>query len=305
MSKPLFIFVSLFFVYQTGFCDDASIFFTDSVLVHRSQLLMQVSENLEQEEEELSATPGTIPQKSVAKAVAFSALVPGTGQIYAKSYIKAGIFMAVEIGAWAANIYYNNKGSEKDDEFRQYADQFWSEKAYWSYVNYQNSKLEEPLTEVYPAEWYDTPEGGRWYLILDQVYGPDAVANLREIENRFPGFTHRLPETKTQQYYEMIGKYAIQFGNAWSDASFDFVYDGYRKKVSPQNDFYSQMRAESNEYYDKAGYGAMVALVNHVVSAFDAGFTTRSFNRRQLRMSYQNRPVNGQYVNLFGLSMRW
>jgi hypothetical protein len=63
------------------------------------------------------------------------------------------------------------------------------------------------------------------------------------------------------------------------------------------------MRDEANRLYDKAAYGTMIALVNHVISAIDAGFSTRRYNQRQIKLSYQNRRYENEYVNMFGLAM--
>lgn len=271
----------------------------NSVLVRRAELMAKLQENW-QEVQEGEVTGGKT--KSVSRSVIYSAVIPGLGQFYSKSYIKAGIFAAVEIAAWATNIHYNNLGDDKDAKYRGFADQNWSEYRYWSYVNYLNSQRAEPLGDVYP---YYQPQGTSWYLIEESIYGADVIAHLRTIENEFSGHTHSLPETKTQQYYEMIGKYPEQFGNAWRDASFDASYSGFEDRVTSMNDRYTNLSKEAESLYDKAGYGSMAALINHVISAVDAGFTTRSYNRRQMKLSYDNRIYNGEYVNMFGVDFIW
>jgi hypothetical protein len=67
------------------------------------------------------------------------------------------------------------------------------------------------------------------------------------------------------------------------------------------------MRDDANRFYDIAQYGLMAALVNHLVSAIDAGFTARSYNRRHVRMemSYQNIDYKGEYVNMLGVNLKW
>ncbi|RMF57440.1 MAG: hypothetical protein D6748_11155, partial [Calditrichaeota bacterium] len=71
------------------------------------------------------------------------------------------------------------------------------------------------------------------------------------------------------------------------------------------NDQAETLRAELNHLYNIAGYGSMIALVNHLVSAIDAGFTTRSYNRRHMQLTYDRRYVNGERVNMFGIRMYW
>jgi len=248
-------------------------------------------------------------KKSVGKAVLFSALVPGSGQFYAKSYIKTAVFLAVEVTAIAVNISNTQKGDDKDLEFRQYADANWNEYRYWSYVNWVGSQNEIYAGLVVPEDQWEiqtAPNGGTWYLIKEEYFNAnreEIISNLREIEEN--EFSHRLPSTKTQQYYEMIGKYPGQFGNAWNDASFDIDYRP--DNVTPSVNFYMDMREQANRYYDMAQYGLMAVLINHVVSAIDAGFTTRSYNRRQVQMemSYNNIRYKGDYVNMFGVNVKW
>lgn len=284
---------------------------TGDVLLNRLQLTTQLQQNVD---EKIQNDPAlTHPSKSVTKAVLFSAVLPGAGQLYSQSYWKAAAFLAIEAAAWAVNISYNNKGDNKDAEFRQYADENWSEYRYWSYVNYQADKDEGVFANYVPVPYdangtvINDDHGERiWYLIDEGSYDQETIDYLRQIENQFPtgsGFTHHLPETKTQQYYEMIGKYPKQFGNAWFDGDFNAVYQDFGQgNITPMNDFYATMRDDANQFYKTAGYGSMVVLINHIVSAIDAGFTANSFNKRQIQATYQNKRYVDEYVNMFGLS---
>lgn len=246
---------------------------------------------------------GSAPeQRSVKKAVAFSALVPGSGQFYSKSYLKAALFFAIEMGAWAVNISYNKKGDNKDAEFKEFADRHWSEIRYFSYIYHE---FEEDINSEIGGSLQTTPdEAGRPILSQEDYNAYKEV--IRKYENNF---SHRLPHSKTQQYYEMIGKYPAQFGNAWDDASFDVTYTGYPPaKLTPRNKLYMDMRNDANRFYNIAGYGTMTALVNHILAAIDAGFTARRFNRAhavKVEMSYKNRLYKGEYVNLFGVNVRF
>jgi hypothetical protein len=254
-----------------------------------------------------SKVPG---QKSIGKAVVFSAVLPGSGQFYAKSYVKAAVFLAIEVTAWA--VYFSNtkKGDKRDSEFKQFAGENWSEYRYWSYVNWVGLNNEIYSELVVPENYVETvtaPNGGVWHLINETYFNAnkdEILSNLREIEQN--EFSHRLPKTTTQQYYEMIGKYPGQFGNSWSDASFDRTYSG-PDNITTKNNFYMETRDQANRFYDYAQYGLMAVLINHVVSAVDAGFTTRNYNRRlvKMEMSYKNLRYKTEYVNMFGVNLSW
>jgi len=279
----------------------------EELIVRRMQLRQQAQSNQNKEAADWSGESS--PHRSVKKAVLFSLVIPGSGQVYAQSYIKGMVFLAVELTAWALNISYNRKGDNKDTEFRTYADEHWSEYRYWSYVAYRAATdLDEPPFSLEELQQQIFPDGRIWYLIPENQYTPDVVQQLREIESLMHDFSHRLPGTKTQQYYEMIGKYPAQFGYAWDDASFNQRYSGYTGQYTARNKFYMDMRDEANHFYKIAGYGAMTALVNHVIAAIDAGFTARKFNRIhsvKVRMNYKNKLYKGESLNMLGLALHW
>lgn len=244
-------------------------------------------------------------QKSVGRAVLFSAILPGAGQAYAGSWWKAATFLAVEATAVAINISYNNKGEEKDREFKAFADRHWSEQRYWSHVYYRlNDRLEELGIPMFNTQ--STTVNGQQIEVIVDWLAAEEILKQYDTGTNLPGYTHELPETKTQQYYEMIGKYPEQFGNAWEDANFyDGRYNGYQNNITPLNETYVEMRDDSNRFYDIAGYGAMTMLVNHLFAAIDAGFTTRNANRQALAATYENRRINGEYINMFGMAVNW
>lgn len=276
---------------------------SDNVLLNRLQLHQALTGGLEAlPEDEMSS----VPAKSVGKAVLFSALVPGAGQFYANSYIKAAGFLAIEALAWTINISYNNQGDDKDAEFKRYADQNWSEQRYWSYLYYRLNGQEE-LYPDFPHGQYDgdifVDNAGR--PVINGWEAAEQVLQEFASTEYIRAFSHTLPDTKTQQYYEMIGKYPAQFGNAWADASFDVEYQDFGLgHITPMNDEYAIMRDEANKLYDKAAYGSMIALLNHLVSAVDAGFTARHYNRRQMSLTYHQKVYSsGDHVNMFGLAV--
>ncbi len=278
----------------------------EKLVLRKLELRQQAKIALQDDNPSFSYENNSGDHRSVGKAVLFSALIPGSGQFYSDSYIKSALFLAIEAGAWAINISYNKKGDSKDAEFKAYANEHWSEHYYWSYVAYRAiQEMENPPLALSELENRSSGNQVRYY-IPDNLYTPDLVNTLRKVEGELPGFTHRLPKTKTQQYYEMIGKYPGQFGAVWDDASFTSSYLG-PDRITPRNDFYTNMRDDANRLYDIAQYGLMTALVNHVISAIDAGFTARRYNRNhaQLEMSYDNLLYKGEYVNMLGVNVKW
>ena len=171
-------------------------------------------------------------QKSPKKAFLFSAIVPGAGEIYGGKLFKGAVFMAAEAALWTGYALWNKKGGELEDDFEAFANEYW-----------------DPDT----------------YLVWKEQYVMATGDTMR--------FTHALPKDeagnvrKTQDYYEMIGKYD-QFASGWDDYPEDVPVDsvGYSELRLD----YMDQREDSNRYLKRAGYIAGAIFFNHIVSAIDA-----------------------------------
>ena len=244
-------------------------------------------------------------KKSGAKAAFLSAALPGAGEFYAGSYWKAAFFAALEIGFWTANYVYNKKGDDEDARMRKFGDQHWDEQVYWSYV-YQKAVEQKEWTGGELAGHYD--DQGRF--VLDQLTD-DVKRKLYNLQPRI-GFTHSLPLTRTQQYYEMIYKYLHQFGVGWDDVGTywgdPYFYDNPNNlgKLSPHIATYRQMRDRSNHFYDVATTMVNLVLVNHLLSAFDAAWTVKKYNMRlsqAVRLHYDY--WSSTPLLTYGLNVAW
>jgi hypothetical protein len=136
-------------------------------------------------------------------------------------------------------------------------------------------------------------------------YNSDVANSLRYLENAL-GHTHRLPETKTQQYYEMIVKYLTQFGNGWADADFYSTYYGNTDNMTAQMFAYRDMRNQMNEYHDTASTAANIILINHVLSALDAAWTASRHNREiTMKIRAYNKRYFDENVQMVGINFAW
>jgi hypothetical protein len=192
----------------------------------------------------LSADLLNINYRSPNRAFLYSMMVPGAGQFYNDSKIKAGLFLGIEIASWTDWLVNHNQGQKKTTAYNNFADQYWSATEYTNW-----------LIETYGVT-SDTAE----------------FVNEKGERTRF---THHLPTTKTQQYYEMIGKYD-QFRYGWDDTDYRLGKD-----TSPLRRVYLNDRATANDYFTKAKLGAIVAIANHLLSAFDAALSAKRYNKKQ------------------------
>ena len=222
--------------------------------------------NLQEVPEE---TPGP-RKKSVAKAVIFSAILPGTGQFYTNSYVKGAVFLATEVVAVTGHFYYQSQGEKKESEFQRYADQYWVEDDYWD-----------------------------WLSQISGISRADMDA-LREFERQ--NFSHSLPEEKNQQYYENIGKYD-QFNIGWIDTQNGGARD------SDLRERYTLMRKDANDQFKIATTFATVVLFNHLISALEAGLSTKKFNRKHGGVKARLRMGGVRYrqtvIPSINLGVRW
>jgi len=197
-------------------------------------------------------------QKSPAKAFVLSLLVPGAGQLYAGSRIRPFVYLGVEAAAWGLHAKYHSSGNEKTDDFEAFNQAHWSRSDYATYLTWTYGNSDDTMIDV----------------------------------GTYVEFTHHLPSTNTQQFYEMTGKYD-QFAWGWDDARYKdstlAMFDAsnppprfiYPDSVphSSNRDAYETMRDLANKEFNKATKMLMLALANHVVSAFEAFITTKAHNR--------------------------
>lgn len=229
-------------------------------------------------------------------AFASSAIVPGLGQAANRNWIRAGVFMAVEVTSIWLAVEYTNRGRRGERSYERWADQNWS------VVQYAN----------WLVEYHDVHGIFNPYIdqLRDMLNGASAAFNtsidwdivnltlLRNVERNTPyfvtddlfasNFSHVLPDYGSQQYYELIAKY-FQYQAGWRD------YDDYHNSLGHVNGMFNERffidrngafasplfwdgvaRAQQfNDDYRTGRHFRMLLIANHVFSAFDAYFTVR------------------------------
>ena len=261
---------------------------------HDAFQLTQKYTQLDQAPDDAAAV-GSTEKLSPGKAMLLSAIIPGAGEMYAGSYLKAVFFFGLEIGAWTGVAIYQAEGNDKEDQFIEYADNHWSQGQYWGWLETLGS-------------WTTPEEEKQWNPDLGGEYYTYDVYEQFENDN---GFTHNLPVTKSQQYYEMIGKYMTQFGPGWNDANLDlttnddnfYYWDG---DYTNNSEYYMDLRYKSNQALDKAAYFFQAVMLNHVISALDAGFTVQLKNRKlETAMNIVPQNYMGEPVAMGMITVNW
>lgn len=237
--------------------------------------------NLQDQQADDPALQSASPEpraKNLKAALLMSAVLPGSGQVYAKSYYKAAAFLAVEVAAWTLYSSYTGKGNDITNEFHNFADSHWSEQEYFKWIAQQSGIA------------YD-------------------VANMEKLREWEHGqFSHGLNRQKDQQYFEMIGKYH-QFNYGWDDFRNDHPITITHSEmtsnyiVSKNRYYYEGRRNASNDAYKTATTGVTVVLLNHILSAIDAAWTTSLYNRR-INTTLRLEPIYYAYEPQTALTLR-
>lgn len=207
-------------------------------------------------------------RKKPVVAGLLSLAVPGAGQVYTHSYVRAAVYFVAEVVGVAAGIAYGKKGDTKTDEFQAYADQHWSAVKYADFLNTYARKYRADdknatidLTASRDVLWsqINAYEEGPWKL----------------------GFSHKLPRYGEQQYYELIGKYD-QFKYGWDTypvvnghPANDSAYD---QDIPQQLLDYAAERGKANDFYSASRLAFSLVVVNHFLSAVDGYLAARHYN---------------------------
>jgi hypothetical protein len=214
-------------------------------------------------------------KKNPMLAGLFSLVLPGSGEFYSESYLKAGIFLVVEAAVVTTAIIYNNKGNNKTTQFENYADDpanGWSVVKYSKWIVDHKDQLGLPDNLTYD----DIITNNNSSLPPWEQVNFDKL-NYYEglVSQEGYGFTHRLERHGEQQYYELIGKYH-QYAPGWTEFN---PNDADPHDVPQQMLFYSGMRGKANDYYNISEAAVIGIYINHFLSALDAVWSAIMFNK--------------------------
>lgn len=285
---------------------------------HRMQMS---APSVEQTAADETTSANLAGKKNIGRAVMFSLIIPGTGQLYSGSWLRALPWVAVEAAGWALFASYHGQGNDKTKEFEAFAGPWKNGNRSAGNFNYEVYILREyqvSVNQVFArtpwegdlSEWRTLP----WTDRSEHLPAP---------------YTHDINTPDVQQYYEMIGKYFEQFGYGWNDTWDPSYQSGTQTLDNIWRDFggddeatawydgtsslfftYRNMRGEANDLLEKGNTMMEIVLVNHVLSALDAAFAARSYNRKMdaaqlgsLDLRYDIKSRDGELARYLTLSM--
>ena len=220
-------------------------------------LISQVMESGQDEAPEFSES---VKHKSPGKAFFMSLVLPGLGQYYNGDKVKPLIFIGAEITSWFLYVKWHGDGNDLTDAYEDYNDKYWHK------------------------DRYD-----------DMILWTYGANDDEEVDAMYQEINHHLPDTKTQQYYEMTGKYD-QFSWGWDDAvllsdsttyedynisnPFPFLSEKVNVPYSAHRFEYETMRNDANNKFDRARRMIYVSMLNRIISGFEAMLTAKKINNQ-------------------------
>ncbi len=195
--------------------------------------------------------------KSPRRAFLQSLLIPGWGQWYNGNKWKPFVFLGLETLGWVNWSSYRSSGKDKRDQYEAYADE------HWTYDGYQNG-LESVFHISIDTSAYQVIDGERYF---SHHIHPDENGNF----------------DKNETYYENLGKYD-QFVYGWDDFNDGVPVESADDTtgvnwVPPHRADYLKQRDSSNREYNKASTVLILTIGNHLLSAFEAAWSARRYNR--------------------------
>jgi len=268
--------------------------------------------------------------KSPLLASGLSLLVPGAGEMYGEDYLLGGILMGVEASLWTGYLVYEKEGDDKTSDYKKFADANFNSDRYYLAISQMLDRVVANVDTFGVKPTYNQLLGMSSNS-TDETWIQTTKYLNRYLTGSWTGsteFTHQLPTRqegdkhvldRTQQYYEMIGKYH-QFAAGWNDFngwSGDSLISGTNNSGNPyrdyhskkQTDIYEDMRDEANQAYEVGTNFVMLAVLNRVVSAFDAAYVIKRDFTINTALRFENNqnqpgPISADNYKV-SLSFRW
>ena len=195
-------------------------------------------------------------RKSPAKAFLLSALLPGLGEFYVGSP-RGYVFMGVEAATWITYASYKSSSNNKEDELFSFADDHFSINAFSQNCVGQPG---QPCSEaVQTIENFYASDRAEYYEIISKnpIYKPGWGVDVAS-DGDFTYENGAPPQEGTDDFRSWVSNQAAKQDEHYAS--------------------YNELRDDRNSL-DKTARGmTMVALVNHLVSAWDAFALARGFN---------------------------
>ncbi len=271
--------------------------------------------------------------KNPLLGVLFSAILPGTGQVYNKDYKRGIMYMAVELLSFSYRENYISKSKAYENKYKQFADTHWSfDKWVNDYAIFANP--EHPIHETmldsegnyfwpwqhsHHIEFYingdlwrtNDTDGNDWF---EMMYRDECLLSMDTFVPCDTDYFEEAEVTRDHHLYEGLGKYDLFFAG-WDDTheceelgideNCSFVLSGNTDNALSENKRYYQneLRTKANKKSDYAENALTLIFANHAISMFDA-FISNLIKNKDVNFNYYSQPIynNSSAIKLEGIN---
>ena len=242
--------------------------------------------------------------RSPRVAMLLSLLVPGWGQAYSRNYVKAAAFGAAEIAVIGVAAYLNSVGNSKRRDAYRFADKNFDIDKMREYETRLRDAFNDPNrnlgdTTQFPSNYYNdyfynaanrkssffyqsvgdiffTPGWNDSDPLFDGIFSVrDSLGTLIPTDTIYgAGGSVYVRQTKFHDLFFFLTQIVDEAGNRVNNERIL----GFSKNQAK----YNSMIKDANSYSNAVNYTFYALIVNHIVSAIDAGFTARAYNARLL-----------------------
>lgn len=228
-------------------------------------------------------------QLSASRSFLYSLVLPGAGQYMNGDKVRSYVYIAAEILGWTLYSSFTSDGDNQTKVVEAYVNN--TETGFDRIRFYRNLYEAKHGSASAPAALQGSDVNGAFSALKSNS---DLYAELRALENELGDGVHSLPETKTQQYYEMVGKYYMFF-HGWKHADLADIKVGDTSDSSARPKHilnYFSERDLMNKAYKKATWAISGVIINHIVSSIEAYIS----QKRRLKVNYKSSFYNSEFV---------
>ena len=233
--------------------------------------------------------------KSPRKALFFSLVIPGSGQLYVGgstfNYVRGAAYLALEGALWGGWYYYSvYKYNKQVKRYKKFAKNHYSAYTYESKIHDLYNSLDDSDEEAEFIERYLSNRETYCKSIYGEASTNGCYVEGKELTNDKNHTNHvngSFSLYNSGSYYSTIAGSAYVLG--WDDvedeaaASALELSDDDAETValgtSANWKTYRSMRSKANDYADMQAWFFGGLILNHIVSALDAAWSAHSHNK--------------------------
>ncbi len=253
--------------------------------------------------------------RSPKLAMLFSFILPGLGEIYAKNYRRAAIFLASEITLGATVYHFRQQAKEYNRRAKKHADTAYSVSHFENYYDSLKSLIEftaqqdndipgnvDSIVDT-SYSFFGGYTGGQGFDILEfkADSGTDDMYDIIEEKKFIQGWKDAAPRLRTDAihgdtvtlqmndtespYHGKQVRYAPVDSSAAIGIPAKFFLAGEKERYwgfSDYYDTYDRLVRRKNTRYSHAKIALVFMMVNRIVSALDAGLCAHAYNQALL-----------------------